>query len=164
VVSNREAVRSWLIQEQKRRCSRHVLSEGPTIYSYGAHFPMATFHDRNGTRYALMTHRRYSQSTARHLSIVGSALRDIPVLYVDDPTATNHETNVACELGKYRAVVQTFRRARRLKAYWLAALEAICECLNTYCDLFDLKRPLLLPPQERERFEVELMTYRLLAA
>jgi hypothetical protein len=164
VVSNQKAVLSWLRQEPVRKRSGHVFSEGPTVYSYGYHFPMATFHDRNGTRYALMTHRRYSQSTACHLSIVGSALRDIPVLCVYDPTATNHEKNVACELGKYQAVVQKFRRARRLKAYWLAELEEIGTRLHAYCDLFGLKRQALLTPQDRQRFEVELIGYRLLAA
>lgn len=160
MTSNREAVASWYRQDQKRLASAHVYSEGPTVYSYGPHFPMATIHNRC----VLTTRRRYSNSTAKHLNLVRSALHDVLALEVYDPTATLHERNVADLVRRYQGHVEQFRRSRKYKAWVLEDLGRIRGHLTAYCDLFDLEQPTLLPPPEQERFHVELIGYRLLAA
>lgn len=49
----------------------NLFIEGDTIYSYGYHFPVAR---RTGGGTANLTTQKYSQSTARHVSIVSGAL------------------------------------------------------------------------------------------
>lgn len=49
----------------------NLFIDGNTIYSYGYHFAVAK---RTGDATANITTRRYSQSTARHVSLVRSAL------------------------------------------------------------------------------------------
>ena len=49
----------------------NLFIEGDTVYSYGYHFAVAR---RTGENTANFTSRRYSQSTARHKSLVLSAL------------------------------------------------------------------------------------------
>src|SRR5436190_15215353 len=56
--------------------------KGDTIYSYGAHFPIARhITNKNGEHAVLMTTRTYSNTTAKHISMVQSALHGL-VLYV----------------------------------------------------------------------------------
>lgn len=74
----------------------HQLSEGPfstsngsfywrgdTIYSYGFHFPIATFRtDLNGYD-IVMNGRYYSATTSKHVSVVRSAISHLRVFHLD---------------------------------------------------------------------------------
>lgn len=160
MTSNREAVASWYRQDHERLASAHVFSDRSTVFSYGRHFPMATLHER----YVLTTYRRYSNSTAKHLHLVRAALRHVPTFDVYDPTATLHDQNVADLVRRYQGHVEQFRRARTRKAWLLEDLGRLRGHLQAYCQLFGLNQPMLLSPPEQERFDVELIGYRLLAA
>jgi hypothetical protein len=54
--------------------------QGPTIYSYGSHFPIAVIVERNGKRAILLTNRRHSVTTNGHIRAVRAAIPpDVPV-------------------------------------------------------------------------------------
>lgn len=54
---------------------RNFYFEGPTIYSYGSHFPIATRVQKEcGESAYLLTERRYSVTTAGHISMVRRAI------------------------------------------------------------------------------------------
>ena len=70
-----EAAHVWAAQTQQHGKSGNVFFEGPTLYSYGTHFPIAkvyTLQD-TGERIALFNSRTYSNSTSRHQSAARSA-------------------------------------------------------------------------------------------
>jgi hypothetical protein len=60
--------------------------EGPTIFSYGSHFPIATFTTVRGKRVVLLTTRTERVTTMGQINDVRNALRglDVPVFNVAD--------------------------------------------------------------------------------
>lgn len=72
-----EAAHVWAAQTQEHGKAGNVFFEGPTIYSYGRHFPMAKVytHAETGDRVALFNPARRSVSTAKHQRAAGRAWR-----------------------------------------------------------------------------------------
>ena len=75
----------WANQSKAKAKGFNVFFEGPTIYSHGRHFPIAT-HVKNsqGQPAVIFTRRDYSVSTSHHKSLVMNALdygRSIPIFY-----------------------------------------------------------------------------------
>lgn len=66
VFSNAELPHVWATQkqEQGQNSSKTFYFEGPTIYSYGSHFPIATIDGQN----VFFTKRTYSNSTAKQVA------------------------------------------------------------------------------------------------
>lgn len=65
-------------QDSARSSQGNVFFEGDTIYSYGYHFPMARlFTNKRGKRLAIVTTKRYSSTTAGHVSGTRSALHGL---------------------------------------------------------------------------------------
>jgi hypothetical protein len=73
----------WAQQKQQdgRNDGGNYFFEGKTIYSYGSHFPIATFAD---AKTVLFTTRTYSITTSSHISLTRQALRglDVQVFHV----------------------------------------------------------------------------------
>lgn len=90
--SHEEVAHIWAQQSQAEGKASRVFFDGPTIYSYGRHFPMATFIDAVTV---LFTTESYSVSTAKHLSFTRRAIPSgVKVYRVKDVTAANHAANI----------------------------------------------------------------------
>lgn len=79
--------------------------DGPVIYSYGSHFPIARYMlDTCGrVEYVLFTARGYSQTTACHKGLVRRAIDSgTPLIEVEDPTAEPSD-EVLARLKKIKA-------------------------------------------------------------
>jgi len=77
VLSNHQEVcHYWSNQVQESGRASRVFFEGPIIYSYGRHFPMARIINkrRNGKKVILFTTASYSSSTSKHLTYVWRAI------------------------------------------------------------------------------------------
>jgi hypothetical protein len=89
--SHREVAHVWANdwRDTGHGSGKNVFFDGPTIYSYGRHFPIASFVTaRDGSEVVLFTTRRYSVSTAKHISIVSRALPPgFRVYYTSDPSS-----------------------------------------------------------------------------
>lgn len=72
-----EAAHVWAAQTQEHGKAGNVFFEGPTLYSYGRHFPVAKIYtvEETGDRIALFNPARYSVSTAKHQSAARAAWR-----------------------------------------------------------------------------------------
>ncbi len=73
-------------QDDARTPRGNFYFDGPTIFSYGSHFPCAMFtEDLHGNKCVLVTERTHSNTTAKHMRHVRDAVRglDIKVWYVD---------------------------------------------------------------------------------
>ena len=67
-------------QPEARTPRGNFYFNGPTIYSYGVHFPIAAHvTGTNGRAGVILTTARYSVTTSGHVSTVRGALRGLPV-------------------------------------------------------------------------------------
>ena len=92
--SHDEVAHAWANQTHESMRGCNVYFEGDTIFSYGAHFPIAR-HDGKGN--VLFTAQDYSVSTSKHKSIVRRActhLRVFTVPYVGRIESTRHSNNL----------------------------------------------------------------------
>jgi len=80
----------WANQSQAvaRNSGGSFFFEGPTIYSYGSHFPIARIVEHNGRKVVLFTSRGYSMTTSRHIAEARSACRHLDRVTVYDPRDT----------------------------------------------------------------------------
>lgn len=79
--------------------------EGATIYSYGHHFPMATFtpYRVDGQQLVLVNSRSYSVSTGKHQRHVWHALRGLSVITADVPNLTELRIDAAGKITGSKA-------------------------------------------------------------
>lgn len=107
----------WAQQNQPygRNAKATVYFDGPTIYSYGDHFPMASFVKPD---VALVTTDRASQTTSSHIGDVRAALRNVSGRRIYDVanvlarTPAAHQANLDAMLRSIERAVLTMRNTR----------------------------------------------------
>lgn len=131
VLSNhKEVCHFWANQVQSSGKSGNVFFDGPTIYSYGSHFPMATLIDD----VAVFTTERYSTTTAKHLSEARYAANHLKQIFVVHPLdkaidqVKETESQIAALLGKAS-------RARKNKDWYIKEAMSKAENFNTFATL-----------------------------
>lgn len=142
-----DVARVWLCQSQdygQERSGGSFYFRGDTIYSYGSHFPIAKLTTApNGESVILFTTRTYSNTTARHISMVRQAVRNSyrRVVYcadVNDPTAM--QTN----LREFKSAMDTaaakHAKARKPELY-ASEICAQAEMAREYCEVMNLAVP-----------------------
>lgn len=90
VYPTREIAHLWAhhTQQSARNQGGNFYFDGPTIYSYGGHFPIATHITHKGKAAILVTTRGYSVTTSKHIHLVKSAIpASVRVFYVYSPVA-----------------------------------------------------------------------------
>ena len=121
VYPNHEIPHLWAHQSQDeaRNSSRSLYFVGPTIYSYGSHFPIARHITNNrGERAILFTTAHYSMTTSGHCSAVARAIpRNVPVFHVahvqnGSADLPNHRDNVENYLHRLSETLGKAKRAR----------------------------------------------------
>lgn len=105
----------WAAQSQKegRNTGRSLWFDGPTIYSYGTHYPLATF-VRPDVVFVNTT--GYSNTTAKQIGKVRGALSGLPVRVIHEAvrsTCTPREMITAL-VGSY---VQCLEKASKARTY-----------------------------------------------
>jgi len=78
-----EVAHVWAARSQNEGRCANMFFDGPSIYSYGRHFEIARFDDKRNC--VLMTTRRYSNTTAKHIRLVDGAVTHKDVVYVFRP-------------------------------------------------------------------------------
>lgn len=88
MAANRQVAHVWAQQRKESMSGSNFYFDGPTIFSYGGHFPIAKFIERKGKKAVLFTTERRSQSTSKHINYTRQALHglDLPIFYIKDPT------------------------------------------------------------------------------
>jgi len=118
-ISHREIADSWVAfnsegeYNRSERSGFNVYYRGDTIYSYGSHFPIASFATGpTGERVVLFTDRSYSFSTAKHKGIVNRALGYRLTLNVADPSSRCWSRLAEECAGKAKALRESAKRRR----------------------------------------------------
>ncbi len=88
-----EVAHIWAQQNQAsgRTPTRHCYFDGKTIYSYGSHFPLATFVEHKGEKIVIRNTDRYSVTTSDHQGAVYKA--------------TSHFKRISCDTETIRFLV-----------------------------------------------------------
>lgn len=106
-MNNKQVSHLWASQNKDAARGSNFYFEGRTIFSYGPHFPIATFTEKSmadGSRVVLFTHRSYSMTTHKHVALARAALcgLNVHVFTVERPT-DGYESNHRHNLQDYRA-------------------------------------------------------------
>lgn len=134
----------WVEQTQESGRSGNVFFEGRTIYSYGRHFPIATFVDPKKTAFpiVLFNSNRYSNSTAKHKSKVSAAIykhaepRRISVPMQSD--TPNHRVVQLYFIREIQQALDKAKRARKYVTHHLGYAKHLRFDYNAYSEAFKL--------------------------
>lgn len=152
VFSNKEVPHIWASQSQHsaRNSQGSVFFEGKTIFSYGKHFPIATIEGDT----VLFTTRKYSNTTAKHISRVRQAIshqtiiycKDVPVPYwnnnkpvYEQSFTLEHERNIKYWKDQLTEIfTQLGNKRNRDITSRVNSLSNTIHELNAYCNYFSL--------------------------
>lgn len=159
-MNNKELAHKWAHQTNTRGTGSSFFYEGPVIYSYGHHFPVARIvRPKKGAPFVLFTSRGYSQTTARHKSLALSACSHMPVYFVADVMNQKTDARTVRKLAAIEAqrradnaaAIEASQKRREAKAAKLPAQkpEIIAEWLTGTRS--DLPHALNLPVMLRVR-------------
>jgi hypothetical protein len=117
--------------------------DGDTIYSYGAHFPIARIITRDDDEQCvLFTTRTYSVSTGTHCRIVRSACSHFLTFNVPFIEGEHHAANMAHYTDMSRHCIEQAKR-RRISVLAIGDLEhaqSYCVQASAYAEWFNLDR------------------------
>lgn len=140
-----ECLHVWAQQTQDEGHAGNVFFEGITAYSYGRHFALGRFTKTNkGESAVLVTSRKYSVSTARHISYARRAVANLPnvqVYYVDNVRASSpleHRANFDAMKSEIRTLLCNRVRARDKDYYTRQITDATAKA-NEYSKAFGLR-------------------------
>lgn len=141
VFSNSEVPHIWAQQKQDYGRGSNIFFEGPTIYSYGRHFPMATIAGDD----VFFTTRSYSVSTGKHLSKTRSAISHKNIIWVHEVPVgkyldNTHERNIEYWKKSIKALFEQLgnKKNRDIQGR-ISGINQYINELNIYCKYFKLK-------------------------
>lgn len=122
----------------------HMFYAEDTIYSYGLHFPIARLVTvKGGAQCVLFTTRRYSVSTAKHITITRRACShlltfDVPFVGLRE----KHSENMASYRDELKKSLDRASRRRSASnaVYDLEQCEKLCDDASAYAKWFKLDR------------------------
>jgi len=114
--------------------------DGHTIYSYGSHFPIAKHVTNKKKEKALLfTTRTYSNTTAKHKSIVRSACSHLNIIYCYNPNC-EHDENIEFYIKLMKNELSGLSNSRKPEKQIEPAKEILND-LKKYCEFFSIKVP-----------------------
>ena len=132
-------------QDSARESGGRFYFVGDTIYSYGAHFPIARHVENKRGRAVLFTTRDYSVTTSGHKWTVLGACKHLTVFHVQHPTDTNRKAQFAEYRERYLELARKYSRARSNKPWILGSLRDLVDEANRFAQFFGLRCRLSLP-------------------
>lgn len=174
MITNEKVVARWALGDPSKwpaGRSRNVFFEGPTLYSWGTHFPLAHWTvGAKGQRCVLANlSERYSVSTSRHQALVKGAVARgafpyVTVHDVPDPLASAPDAgsaNLAIMVAEIETTLGNLKRARALwrRSHLTDEVDRLVVRAKVYANAFLLGRVTHpLPVQKFERGEVVLLS------
>lgn len=145
VFSNDMVAHVWAQQSQPdgRSANGQFYFRDSVIYSYGGHFPIARSMVAGDV---LMTTKRCSVTTAKHISRASRAVHGRTVFYVPDVLAdcpSDHGVNYDAYITAAKRAIDGAKRARSRASRLLANAHSAINEANEYNERFALGRKLL---------------------
>jgi hypothetical protein len=131
----------WANQLQSEaRNSGNFYFNVETIYSYGSHFPIARHvKNKNGEQGVLFTERRYSNTTAKHISVVRQAASHLNIIYCYRPDNT-HSDNFKAWVNQIESIAANLPKAKKPEKY-LNEIGIVESRVKKYAEFFELTIP-----------------------
>jgi hypothetical protein len=164
VFSNRQCVHVWASRSQEHGKGPSIFFDGPTIYSYGRHFPMARFVDTPQGMVCLVSRRTYSPTTSKHQSYVRCAIPSYVYTFHVPEIGCPHAEALAQFVEDRDASILAASRARVNVAQHLEAAEEAVRWHNLYAACFGQDARIDMPEDIREAMAGALMQSRERAA
>lgn len=159
VFNNEMCAHVWAQRSQHEGRSENMFFRGPTIYSYGTHYPIAHF---TGLRVAcgsaddqpiydapLVLFNSKSSSmttTGKHKPAVHKALPPLcRVVYVPDPPAMGHPENMRALIEAANAALLKAARSRKNAGFMIEQAQKAREDARVFAEAFNLPRPEFAP-------------------
>jgi hypothetical protein len=134
--------------------SRNLYFYDKSIYSYGSHFCIAKFVD---SKTLLFTERGYSNTTAKHISVVYYATSHIDKIYCANPNAS-HVDNFNYWLSNAEQLTQKLSRANKPEIY-ISQLQQIENKAKIYANYFNIAIPETLQTVLKVTTKAEILAY-----
>lgn len=150
VFSNHDEVAHiWAQQSQKEGRAARIFFDGATIYSYGRHFPVARFVDKNTV---LFTTQGYSVSTGKHKSLISRAIpSNVEIFYVHEVDKEDQSGNVGHWIDNLFDQSEVLRKGIKAKREErIAGIESGVNRLKAFMVRFKAK----IPKESRLRWEL----------
>lgn len=153
VFNTGEIAHLWAHQKvaEARNRQGNFYFNGPTIFSYGPHFPIARIVKRKGETAVLFTVRDYSSMTAQHKYDARAACKHMTIFMVPTPGASHKEV-ISYYKDQCNAALAYVRKAT---IGWkpssaLNDVETRVKMFNAYAEFFDLSTRMELPEDWKE--------------
>jgi hypothetical protein len=123
-------------QIEGKTSGRNFFFERNVIYSYGYHFPIARILESG---IVLFTNRSYSNTTAKHISLVRYALNHKDKIYVHNPNASVVDNLIAFskDLKAKFDIIENTRRRPHTRDAAKANVDHIIKTATAYCLAMD---------------------------
>jgi hypothetical protein len=177
--NNSEVAHAWANQTQEKGRGSNYYFEGPVIYSYGGHFPIAAHHTTpTGAAVVLFTTDTYSSTTAKHICHTRRACSHLAVLNVPDVGdprdggrwavrdhgAPDHAANIKYLMDAIVENIGKAGRARKYGADYISTAEALANDLNYYIEIWDIDQEKadiggLMPAGDIEKIKARAAKY-----
>lgn len=141
-MNNRQVAHLWANQSRQEAKGSHFYFEGDTIYSYGAHFPIA----RHYLGAVLFTSRSYSNTTAKHKGHVRQACNHLESFTVENPALNPSGKDVRNYAESIKTLSAALARAR--DPQWkLESLQREINEANRFCEKFGFQTRFSMPDE-----------------
>lgn len=156
-MNNSNVAHAWANQTCQSAKGSNFYFDGPTIYSYGGHFPLAHICP-NGD--ILINKKHYSMSTARHKRHVYKALgwgqdgRVIEVAYPDRYATGQNIEHFTREINDYRADILRGRFGLKAQKLRIGALESLIANAEKYINCLAQISPATLEEENAKELTV----------
>lgn len=146
MASNSQVAHIWAQQRKEDGRGSSFYFSGRTIYSFGPHYPIATFTDAtiDGRRVVLFQiENNWGGYTGRHRQHTRSALSGLSVVVLDvaHVDTGHHAENVADYGERFAALLDKASRARTRGESYISRAEDIRATCRSYCAAFSLAVP-----------------------
>lgn len=146
VFTSREIPHLWAHQTQ--RSARNPLGnfyfQGDTIYSYGSHFPIARIVLQDQEKVYLLTTKRYSNTTAKHICLVSRSIPDdlttFNVPNVRAESKESHKANFERYVERFEGLKADFEKSIFHKDEVAKGINNLKTEANAYARVFGLKQ------------------------
>lgn len=147
VMPSKDVARVWAARAQPtaRNGTGSLYFRGLTIYSYGEHFPIARWLSETSD-VCLFATRRYSSTTAKHMTTVSRALpSNCQTIHVSDPSEDLSEATLDEVQELIDVLIEQVKRARQNKQWRIQCLTQRVARFNTIADLIGSPRKANIP-------------------
>jgi hypothetical protein len=139
--NSHECAHMFAQRTQNEGKAGNIFFENNVIYSYGYHFPVAQFYDKDNETIVLFTSKNYSNSTAKHKHVINSALSHYTIIEafkIKDVKDSDHSENIACFMEELKELSKKILSAKKNSEYFLSQYYNAIINANRYCYFFHL--------------------------